>query len=110
MPTQETPRGPGRGARAPRPSEKPEIEQDPREAREQPEVEAPRAPRPEVRERPGVKEVQEMPDPEESRDQPEIDEDERGPGGRRVRGPSTDVGGPPGIERGVGIETGEESG
>lgn len=102
----------------------PEIEKDPRKIREQPEMDPPSRKKPEVSEIPLGKETPEMPEPNGPQEQPEIDESEkhpdaaveaarptRDPKKRNVdRGPSIDVGGPRGIERGVGIETGEEVG
>ncbi len=95
------------------PEQPPEIQQDPREAREQPEMEPTKTrDEPEVDESSRIREEPEMPEPNRPRQKPEVDERPR-----RERkdsgvtpGPSSDVGGPRGIERGVGIETGEEAG
>jgi hypothetical protein len=90
--------------------QKPEIEKDPTKVREQPEVAPPKREQPEVEERPRGLEVPEIPDPDGPREQPEIDEGRAPPDTDVERGPSSDVGGPRGIERGTGIETGEEVG
>lgn len=100
----------------------PEIEKDPRKVREQPEMDPPSRKKPEIEESPLGKETPEMPDPDGPQEQPEIDESEPHPDAaveaalptrdpkKKRNGPSIDVGGPRDIERGVGIETGEEVG
>lgn len=85
------------------PPEKPEIRKDPEKTREKPEMPAPpKRPEPEVKDHPGRKDVPEVKDPGRMRDVPEVDERNPHPDSRTR--PSVDVGGPPGIERGVSID------